>query len=418
MQWLLIFFYCALVCFCISRLKFFKNSGIKIQWWCAAFLMKVAVGILYGYIHSQSSAGGDTWCFFRQGMRIHSFIARFGVSDYLKMVFLPCREPIYHGLERWSNDFHYGDESNYLLVRFHALAALISFGYYNVHVVFYNLISFAGVALLYSSFRKELGEKAGWVLIALCCIPGIAFWTSGMHKDGMALLGIALLFFSVMNPRKSFFLNSLIALGGIALLLIVRPYIVFLFIPFMAVYYFFGKEKKHLLWYYLTSAVLFFVFLLSLNSIIPGFSLLERIVWWQQEFCKLVSTSNTLYIPPLHANIVSFLSVLPYAFDHSLLRPYFWDSKNVFQIISSVHDLLLLIIFIVVVIYSIRKKNKPSHLFYLSKGYVITLYGLLGLIVPNLGALVRYKSTGTFFFALAIICLLPKDFYKKIFRRN
>ncbi len=415
MELLIILLYCSLVCFCISRIKFFSNSGIKIKWWILIFLLKVIVGILYGYIHSFSYGGGDTLYAFNRGIRIYNLIASHGFSVYAKLVFLPCHYPPYAGIDRWThNDLSYGDESYYLLVRLHAIFALISFGYYNVHVVLFNILSFMGVVLTYFSFKRVLNEKSILLLLGCCCIPSIVFWTSGIHKDGLALLGISFLFFSIQKNSLPVILKIFSAALGLILLWIIRPYIIIIFLPLLPVYLFFQERKSGVIIYYLTSISLAVIFSLLVSYFIPSYSLFAKITWWQQAFAQLETTPNSVYLPAMKGDFISFLSVLPYSILHSFFEPFIWRSSNIYQLIISVQDMLLLLFLFYFFIKRIRAQKMIPHLFYLSIGYAFGLYILLGMIVPNLGALSRYKSTGTLFLFMAVLSLVPDDWDLRI----
>ena len=414
MQWLLVFFYSALFCFCISKMKFFKSSGIKIQWWCLIFLFKVEVGIFYAYIHSLSYNGADTIFGFNQGVRIYHLIQSQGFSTYFKLVCLPCHYPSYSGIERWThNSIPYGDESYYLIIRFHALSALISGCYYNVHVVFFNILSFAGCAFIYAAFKDELKEKRNLLIVALILIPSVVFWTSGIHKDGLSLLAIGMLFYSLKERNKISIQRIIIGTLGIMLLYIVRSYALVILIPLLSVYFIFkGKEKRLWLYYSITFfGFLLFVFLIS--SVIGGTSPLDKVLWWKNTFRTLSTSENSVALPDANADIFSFLQLIPYALLHSFLQPFLWDTKNIYQLIVGIQDWALLVLIVCLIINSLIKKKPFTHLFYLSIGYTTSIYLLLGMIVPNLGALSRYKSTGTLFLCISIISLLPKAFMKR-----
>ena len=417
MQWFLVFFYSVIFCFCISKIKIIRKSDVKIQWWIAIFLTKVLVGIIYGNIHSQSYGGGDTLYGFKQGIRVYHTLFDYGIFTYLKLVFLPCHYPIYSGLEKWANNsIPYGDESYYLIIRFHALVALISGSYYNVHVVFYNILSFSGVFLIYSAFKDELKEKKYLLIVALILIPSIVFWTSGIHKDGLALLGIAMIYYSVKNTSEFSKSNLFILVFGTLILYIVRSYLIAILIPILFVYLVFKKVERRLILYYLFGFTGFSLIIILISSLMSAISPLDKLIWWQLAFNNLPSTENSVAVPVLLPNLISLVKIIPVSFYHAFLNPLPWQAINIYQLIIGLQDLLLFIVLVFLILYTIFKRRQFPHLFYLSIGYTMSLYILLGIIVPNLGALSRYKSTGTFFLCLAIISLIPIESVRKIYK--
>lgn len=395
-------------------MKFFRESGLKIQWWILIFLFKVMVGILYGYIHSLSYGGGDTLYGFKQGVRIYNQLHNHGIIIYSKLVFLPCRYPPYAGIEKWAyNSIPYGDESYYLIIRFHALVALVSGCFYNVHVVFFNVLSFSGIVLLYSAFKNELKEKRFLILAAAVLIPSVVFWTSGIHKDGLALLGIGMLFYSLNSRQKYAATNFIPAVFAICLLYIIRSYILFIFIPLIIIYLLYKNKENRLHLYYLSGLVFFTILILLFSFFYGGVTPIKKIIWWQNAFTYLPPTENSLSLPELKPNPVSFFEIIPVSLNHSFLQPLPWRAINFYQGIIGVQELILFILLIAAIFYTLKNRSKFPHLFYISIGYTLSIYTLLGIIVPNLGALSRYKSTGTLFLAIAIISLIPTHFFQK-----
>ncbi len=395
-------------------MKFFKKSEIKIHWWIAIFLFKVLVGILYGYIHLQSFGGGDTLYGFKQGIRIYNLLYNHGLIVYSKLVFLPCSYPPYEGVTRWAyNSIPYGDESYYLIVRFHALVALISGGFYNVHVVFFNILSFAGVAMLYSAFKNELKEKKMLILVGLVLVPSVVFWTSGIHKDGLALLAIGLIFHSIKSRVKYSPINFIVGLLGFILLYIVRSYIIVILIPLLFDYLIYKKNDRRLFLLYSSTFIGFILLILLVSSITTSITPFNKLIEWQAAFNDLAVTENSVSLPTIHANAISFIRIIPVSIIHSFLKPLPWEVVNIYQLVIGLQDLFLFALLFFLIFYSILKRKLVPHLFYLSIGYTLSLYILLGMIVPNLGALSRYKSTGTFFLVLAIISLIPVEVIRK-----
>lgn len=143
---------------------------------------------------------------------------------------------------------------------------------------------------------------------------------------------------------------------------------------------------------------------------------LDKLIWWQSAFNNLPSTENSVAVPVLLPNLISLVKIIPVSFYHAFLNPLPWQAINIYQLVIGLQDLLLFIVLAFLILYTIFKRRQFPHLFYLSIGYTMSLYVLLGIIVPNLGALSRYKSTGTFFLCLAIISLIPIESVRKIYK--
>ena len=174
-------------------------------------------------------------------------------------------------------------------------------------------------------------------------IPSVVFWTSGIHKDGLALLGIGLLFYSIKKPNQLSIGKFTLGIIGVLLLYIVRSYILFILIPLVLVYLIFKKQEKKLMLFYFSGFAAFTLVVLILSSftIISPFS---RIAWWQHAFKALPATENTLSLPDLQPNLISFLKVIPHSINHSFFQPLPWTAINNYQLCVGLQDFILILL--------------------------------------------------------------------------
>jgi hypothetical protein len=111
----------------------------------------------------------------------------------------------------------------------------------------------------------------------------------------------------------------------------------------------------------------------------------------------------------LQSNIFSFIKNAPQALNHSLARPYLLESYSPFYLICALEILVLWIIF---GFWFFRPSEDPYRhsvvLFCLFISLILLL--LIGYIVPQLGAIVRYRSI---FFPFLAVPLLASIRWKK-----
>lgn len=401
--------YIVLFAFIILKAQYFKRFGIDVKWIAALFVVKVLVGFFYWFLINEEYHGGDSLSMFRQGsIQVYRTIFRNPVT-YFKLVFLPCTSPPPAGLEHYSESIGaYGDESYYFLVRFHALVRLVSFGYSYIHVVFYNFLTLTGILYLIKFLKYFIYKKDILLLIVFGLVPGVAFWTSGMHKDGFGLAAMGVFLYSLLNilrdnHRVKNFISLILSLF---ILTVLRNFVaVTLIAPVIAFFWSFTNREKIWLKFILVHVIYFGLVYLA-GYVFPEANAINYLVFVQHEFFSLAAAPSTIPLTPFHPNLLSVLSVLPEGFSHCVFRPYLWEIHSVLQFSSAIENILLIVLTFIVLTF-FRDKNSSANSFFLfCIFYVIGLYSLVGLIVPNLGAIVRYKCTGELFWLLLLIYMV------------
>lgn len=408
-QILIISFYVVLFTFLILRTRYFSGFGISNKWIAVLFIAKVLVGIFYWYLMKDRYGGGDSLGMFRQGVvQVYHTIHK-NPLVYLKLVFLPCTFPPPSGLEHFSHSIEsYGDESYYFIVRFHALVRLVSFGIAPVHIMFYNFISLIGILYLIKFIKNFIQKKDELILIAFGLVPGITFWVSGMHKDGFGLTALGIFLYSIYNIlNHDYRWRNFIAVAlSIFVMAILRGYISIILAPSIIAFCWTFVNRKNTILKFILVHILYFGSIYAAGRIVPEANAIDYLVFLQQEFLKLEVSSSTIPLTSLHPNLFSVISVLPEGIAHSLFRPYLWEIGSVLQLSSAMENALLILLLIVVVVFFREKKKLNYPFILLCIFYVVELYSLIGIIVPNMGAIVRYKCTAELFWILLIIYLV------------
>jgi hypothetical protein len=123
----------------------------------------------------------------------------------------------------------------------------------------------------------------------------------------------------------------------------------------------------------------------------PKLNFPQKVLYRQTDF-QLLKGNSRLDQRGLQPGFGSFVRNLPEALDHSLLRPYLWQSKGIFELAASLEVILLLSVFILMLVFPSASpvfKNKLS-LFLLF--FIFNMLLLIGYTVPFTGSIVRYRS--------------------------
>ena len=107
--------------------------------------------------------------------------------------------------------------------------------------------------------------------------------------------------------------------------------------------------------------------------------------------------------PPLEPNFKSFANNAPIALNHVFARPYLHEVKSFNYFLSAIEIIFIwLLLLIWVFRYSANIIHYEIILFFLTLSLIVLL--VTGYIVPQLGALVRYRSIYLPFIIVPLMC--------------
>lgn len=125
----------------------------------------------------------------------------------------------------------------------------------------------------------------------------------------------------------------------------------------------------------------------------------------------LSPTGSAISLNRLMPNYKSLISLFPAAFINVFFRPFIFDVENLFSLLAFLEN----IVFILLIISSIFLFERPQYesikLITFSLLFVFTLYSLVGITTPVLGAAVRYKVPAIPFLLISLFLLYD---YSKI----
>lgn len=411
-------FYFLLCSAIILRFSFFKGFILSVKWIAAIFLFKILTGIVYGLIHYYYYQGGDTFAYFQDAQ-----IVRKSLADdpfiFLKLLFGINTRPPDADIITYARAMSYwNDMGSYFIIRFHTLAGLITFNHYYANVVIYNFLTLIGILYLFRFICSFLPGKKYWIAAALFIFPAVVFWSSGIHKDGISLaaIGIILYFSSKLatgnfsitanKNNSSGWKESIFLLVGIWLLFVVRNYLLMLLAPCLVAFTWVCKFPKYGLLKFLSVFIIFYFILFNLKFINPSLDLLGEMSRQQLEFSQLHIGNTNTELPLLDSKFSNLLRIIPEALFNCLLHPFFWEISSPLQLSSAADNLLVLLLVVLTFFFLKEKHEKENALFLFSVFFAFSVFIFVGSIVPNIGALVRYKMPGVLFLVLACFSMV------------
>ena len=402
MELILILIYLTLFSAVIYFTKIFRIDVVPRSYILGFFLMKVFAAFCYVYIFKYLIAGNDIFNYFAESEIIFSALKEnplyylqltFGVNDFHPEP--PHLKPYIDAMGFWY------DQGNYFMVRMNAIFRLFSFGFFKVHILFISFLSFIGLFNMYKFFRPYFNGDQPILIILLFFTPSVVFWYSGMHKEAFVILSLGLLLNHTKKMSEQPFVvqNMIVVIFSLVMLFLVRFYVFAAFIPGLMAFLISKRTKKipPVIVFVALYGVLV-VFGMSFNS-----TMMDEIVIRQEKF--LTFEGKTSYdIPVLDGTVLNFFKNIPRGGLNVFTRPFVGNCLNSsFLCYMAMIEayLILFVVFMCLIRTNLQTLfRNPMVNFCLFTS--LSLLILIGVIVNNAGALVRYKSVALPFLLIGL----------------
>lgn len=320
-----------------------------------------------------------------------------------------------HDLHKWYKPWHneqYNNNRNF--IRILVLLEFLAFGQQLPLALLCCFLSFVGCICLVkalSALRKQFFPDT---LLPLLLLPSVLFWTSGILKDSIALFAIGVLTYSLSMIRGkgkirigALFVSVLAAL----LLLSIRSYLLGIY-AIVAIAFLWGQRAGKggfalPLWSkYVLTCFGVGLLVVAVGCLSERCNLLDY-VWTQNNSMIMAQTAfpqqGYFDIPFLQGHWWEIIIYTPLALYNTLLRPTLLEAHNVMQYGLAIENILLLVLAIWAGWHMDFGNLQNNNLFYALTLFGLILFVLIGLTVPNYGALNRYRLFGYIALFLAIL---------------
>jgi hypothetical protein len=295
--------YLLIILFLIYKTNFFgllKDEQINSKTITILFLLK-ALAIPTFYLVYKKMYGGlekfDAGKFYSDATVLNDY-AKTDFVGYLKVLFgLQDEAPgtIFFdnylvNTTNWDNgrlkDFLYND--NRIVIRFHSLIHFIAFNSYPVHALLNCFLSFIGIVYIYRTIKEFFIGKEFFVLLILCFLPALWFYTGAVLKEGLAIFVLGCMLYQI----KKAFLGHLSLLSICSLLflffisLLLKPYLLFFAAIYFSLFFILNnfKKIKHKSIVLISAMAVVFIILNSVSIFFKKRTLLEAAITHQRIF--------------------------------------------------------------------------------------------------------------------------------------
>lgn len=395
MNYFLFLVYGAFLCWLVTRVPFMRRSGLSGRMLLLLFAAKLLAGVAIGWLSLHFySTGNDYWDVNRDAWKEYQLLLTHP-GEYFTNLFSSGYAKGYGGVFDSFQSF-WNDLRNNLVIKLVSVFNIFSRGDYYINSLFFNFIIFFGHVALYRLFCTLLPGREKWVILGCFLLPSTLYFTSGIHKDGIVFLLLALIIYVVyfaLKKGKLGLLKLIQLLVMAAMLFLVRNFVLLVLIPALAAWVLAVRSKWPVLYCFLGVYLVAGLLLFNISAVAPGIDPLATVVQKQADFLLLPHSATSIPLTPLQPSFKSFVFNMPEALKHLLLRPYLFELPSRILLPMNIELLTYQLLFLVFLFFGFRQRlpvREPFYYFVLF--FVLTVFLFIGYIVPNLGSLVRYRS--------------------------
>ena len=418
---ILVILYALLFLLVINKIKFFNLPGIGNKPITGVFILKIICGIAvwatYTWYYKERNTA-DIFKYFDDSKVMYDAAFNRPI-DFLQMItgIDNNNEYFNHNYYNKMNNWFRVHEStlyneSHSLIRFNALIRFFSFGYFNVHTVFMCFFSLVGLTGLYRFLYKYLRRNKIMLFCIVFLLPTVLFWGSGVLKEGLILTGLGLLLWSYDKVINKNFDYRILIIMLLSFLLIryTKVYIALALLPLMMTLIWVKYESfKRVFIKFFIGIIVFNILLFIISYKLLGINVFEELARKQRDFIGLahsVNSGSLLNVRILEPSVWSLIINIPQALYNVCCRPWFFESKSLLMLITSIENLASIIIAIFAIFFYKKPDKRLMTIVFFSLFFVLQIYILTGLTTPVMGAFVRYKLPAFPFLFLMLLSFI------------
>jgi len=297
-----------------------------------------------------------------------------------------------------------------LLYKFIGLLNLLTAGNFYLNSVVFSSIVFIGHIAFYRIYDDLYPGHRVKVFMICFLLPSILMYTACVHKDGLVFLFTAIIsfiFYTFLKRKAAlgFKFISILVLSILGIFLF-RNYVLMALLPAMFTALLcktLPYNKKLVVGIsYAAYALLFFLS----GYIHPSFNFPGAVIKRRSDFASLAAGSTDIPMNELYPTAASFILNMPQAINHAVFRPYLWEFRGVGVMLTALELLFYQVIFIFFIFLKNKKESVLHNYNVYAFGFFMTMVLIIGYTIPNVGAIVRYRSLLWIFVLCPMVCCI------------
>ncbi|MFO0697484.1 MAG: hypothetical protein U0230_28155 [Polyangiales bacterium] len=399
----------ALIFAMVSRLLPRKSHSILWKAFAARIFFSFAQTAIYAWYYGS----GDMYMYMDVGGRFASITARDPVT-YLPQLLgacigiTPSRGLAFEGTGTTAN--------------MQAIVAVFRLFHDSIWAVgfWFGLLSFAAQAFAYHGAIRLVGERyERYVRLAFLYTPSVAFWSASITKETVAIAGLSLVLYGVSSWSHSGVPAGLVSTFlGALILVISKPFIL---IPLGISIAVFAMRKQRADLPRKVNPLFRSLRPFALAALAVGSVIVPGMLFPQLRPEKVVETANyrrtvaygqgasDLSPARSEADDEFGLAYIPVGLTAALFRPFFFEARNLTQLLNVLETTAILYLVLRVVFRTglrgiYRKILRHPELTFCIAFTLMTALAV-GMSNPNLGTISRYRAPMMPFYVLALLIL-------------
>lgn len=391
-----------------------------------ALLLRLAAGVLLGWLYRFYFSGGDTFAFHADSLILSAWGHR-DTSGYLSLLLFDQEMT---GVPALQYNF-WAYSNSFFLVKVLSLLNYLTGGDYYLNGLYLSLFSFTGSWRVVKALSLVYPASRLAAVFAFLFFPSVVFWSSGVLKESilmgaMGWLVSAVLFMTHKGPRRAWYEVPIVLLAGY-LLWRIKFFVAAVLLPVLGAYvvgqllarqvrqFQAGKIRAVLF-----GIVLVLVGLLALQSHMffrAGSSFfLEQVVYNHENMLRGTSPDRpAVRFEAFRPTPESLVHNALRALGSAIYRPFFWETTDPAYVLASVENLMLLVLTGFALLGLLERKHFRLDFFFLGLLlYIVVLGIMMGLTTPNFGTLNRYRIA---FLPFLVFLLLQSGLIYRILAR-
>jgi hypothetical protein len=302
---------------------------------------------------------------------------------------------------------------NRMLIRFHTVLSFITFGMYQLHNLLFCWLAFLGIWLITKTISPFFSQRSATLWAVLLFFPSVVLWADGLLKESVLLFALGVVVW--MASRAGFsFLRLVVIL--IALLVMAYTRTILAVIVVVAIGGFWASTKVNTNRSMLGLHAMLYVLLILIALVLPKidplydyFRVIAKKQYYTYEEAKAIGAKSLVELPRIDKRPISVITTVPLGFFYALLQPTPLQAHGkVIVFINGVENLLFVLLFVYLLLKIQKQKGDRARLFWFLFFIAAVYLSFIGLLVPVLGNMVRYKAV-VIPLLMASLLLLQKE---------
>ncbi|MBI3884047.1 MAG: hypothetical protein HY305_07560 [Sphingobacteriales bacterium] len=385
------------------------DSGISSKVLIAIFLLKVAAGSVNGWVMFNYSNGtSDSWAYHIHALDEYHLLF-IDPKTYALNIFQSGNSKGYAALFQ-SHGSYWNDMKDNLIIKLLSIFDVFSRGNYYINVIFFNFMVLFGNVGIYKVFAQIYKHKEKTLLLSCFLLPSFLFFSSSIHKEGLIVFAVGVVIYKLyhaFDQKRIGFGSLFITIFCLGFIFLQRNFVLLAMLPallaWMVCIITQYKPLKIFAGIYIVGLIIFFA-----TGKASSFNLPVFIVKKQAAFFELKKANSFVDTDTLYPNFISFVRNAPQAINHSMMRPYLPQKKNVYFLYPFAIEILIYNI-IILLFFFFREQNDSmtgDNMAFILFGlfFSCTLLMVIGYTIPIIGAIIRYRSVYLPFLLTPFLC--------------